>query len=74
VQGSKQLMGFAKEFTQSDAFKDDYNKWRTAKLNPDQKTKGGISKLAKIINNKIGNSIDKSENEKNYSLLIRRYW
>lgn len=66
VEGIKDLMSLAKEYTESESFQADYKKWRNAKLNPDQKTKIGLPKFGKILNNKIDNTIDKGENEKKY--------
>jgi hypothetical protein len=66
VEGIRQLIQLAREYTSSNAFKKDYKKWRNEKLNPDSKTKLGIPKFGKIISNKIDNQLDKSENEKKY--------
>lgn len=66
VAGMRQLMQLARSYTQSDQFKNDYKKWRNKQINPDAKTKMGIPKLGKIIENKIDNTLDKTENEKKY--------
>jgi hypothetical protein len=66
VAGIKQLMQLAKDYTATDEFKSDYKKWRNAKLNPDEKTRLGIPKLGKMVNNKIDNVVDKDKNEKIY--------
>lgn len=66
VEGIKQLMQLAKEYTSSEEFKSDYKKWRHARLNPDEKTRLGIPKFGKMINNKIDNTVDKEKNEKIY--------
>jgi hypothetical protein len=66
VEGIRQLMKLAKEYTSSDEFKMDYKKWRNNKLNPDSKTKIGLPKFGKMLENKIDNKVDKAENEKKY--------
>ncbi len=66
VQGIKQLIQLAKEYTASEEFKADYKKYRHAKLNPDEKTRLGVPKFGKMINNKIDNAVDKGKNEKLY--------
>jgi hypothetical protein len=66
VQVMKQLMQFAKSYTQTDEFKESYKKWRKNKLNPEEKTKLGLPKFGKMLDNKINNKMDKAENEKNY--------
>ena len=66
VEGIKQLMQLAKEYTSSDQFKTDYKKWRNKQLNPDSKGKFGLPKFGKMLENAIDNQLDKSENEKKY--------
>ncbi len=66
VKGIKQLIQLAKEYTASEEFKADYKKYRHAKLNPDEKTRLGVPKFGKMINNKIDNAVDKGKNEKLY--------
>lgn len=66
VEGIKELMRLAKEYTSTDEFKNDYKKWRNEKLNPNTKSKLGIPKFGKMLENKINNKIDKAENEKKY--------
>ena len=66
VAGIRQLITIAKEYSQTEDFKKDYKKWRNNTLNPNTKTKLGIPKLGKIIENKIHNQVDKAENEKKY--------
>jgi hypothetical protein len=66
VEGIKQLMQMAKEYTKTEEFKKEYKKLRNEKLNPDSKSKLGVPKFGKIIQNKIDNKLDKAENEKNY--------
>jgi hypothetical protein len=66
VEGIKQLMQMAKEYTSSDQFKSDYKKWRNEQLNPNSKGKLGVPKFGKILENKVNNAVDKSQNEKKY--------
>lgn len=65
-------MQLAKEYTASEEFKADYKKFRYEKLNPDEKTKIGVPKFGKMINNKIDNALDK-EKMKSYILPILLY-
>ena len=66
VEGIRQLMKLAKEYTATEEFKKDYKKWRDKKLNPDAKTKIGVPKLGKMLENKIDSKLNKAENEKKY--------
>jgi uncharacterized protein (DUF934 family) len=66
VQVIRDLIKYAREYSQTEEFKSDYKKWRKNKLNPDQKTKLGLPKFGKILDNKVNNSMDKAENEKRY--------
>src|SRR4051812_20465529 len=66
VQGIKDLIQLAKEYTASEQFKTDYKKWRNEQLNPGTKSKLGVPKFGKMLENKIDNSLDKKENEKKY--------
>jgi hypothetical protein len=66
VKGILELMRLAKEYTSSDEFKNDYKKWRNEKLNPNTKSKLGVPKFGKMLENKINNKVDKAENEKKY--------
>jgi hypothetical protein len=66
VEGVKELIQLAKEYTASDQFKSDYKKWRNEQLNPGTKSKLGIPKFGKMLENKIDNTVDKKENEKKY--------
>ncbi len=58
VDGMRQLMKFAKEYTATDEFKKAYQQWRNEKINPDSKTKLGIPKFGKMLSNKINNQVD----------------
>jgi hypothetical protein len=66
VAGIKQLMQLAREYTATEEFASSYKKWRNAKLNPDEKTRLGLPKLGKMVNNKIDNMVDKDKHEKIY--------
>lgn len=66
VEGIKELMRMAKEYTATDEFKQEYKKWRHNKLNPQAKTKLGIPKLGKMLENAVDNKLDKGDNEKIY--------
>ena len=66
VEGVKQLIQLAKEYTASEQFKTDYKKWRSKQLNSNAKTKLGVPRLGKILENKIDNAMSKSDNEKQY--------
>ncbi|MGZ8538533.1 MAG: hypothetical protein ACXWV9_09745, partial [Flavisolibacter sp.] len=66
VDGMKQLMKMAKEYTETETFKKDYKKVRNEKLNPDTKSKLGIPKFGKMLEKKLDNKLDKAENDKNY--------
>ena len=66
VQVMHQLMQFAKEYTKTDEFKEDYKKWRKEQLHHGEKTKLGLPKFGKILDNKINNTLDKQKNQKDY--------
>lgn len=66
VEGIKELMQLAKEYTSSEEFKQEYTNWRKEELNPGTKGKLGVPKFGKMLENKINNKIDKAENEKKY--------
>ena len=66
VEVVKQLINFAKTYSETDGFKADYKKWRKNKLNPTEKTKLGLPKFGKMLDNKINSQVDKGDNEKKY--------
>ena len=66
VDATRELMKMAKAYTSTEQFKSDYKKWRHAKLNPGEKTRLGLPKLGKMLNNKIDNALDGDKNEKLY--------
>jgi hypothetical protein len=66
VAGIRQLVQLAKEYTYSDEFKTDYKKWRNNRLNPGQKSKLGIPRFRKILDNAVDNAIDSKDNEDRY--------
>ena len=66
VEGMRQLMKMAKEYTETEAFKKEYKKQRNEKLNPETKTKLGVPKFGKMLEKTIDNKLDKAQNDKNY--------
>lgn len=66
VEAIKQLMELAKDYTSSEQFKADYKKWRSERLNGGTKTKLGLPKFGKMLENKIDNTLNKADNEKRY--------
>ena len=66
VAGIRQLIVLAKEYTSSEEFKSDYKKWRNNHLNPGQKSKLGIPKFRRMLDNAVDNAIDKKDNENRY--------
>lgn len=66
VAGIRELIKLAKEYTASDEFASDYKKWRNNRVNPGQKSKLGLPKFRKIIDNAVDNTVDKAmgDNEK----------
>jgi hypothetical protein len=66
VAGIRQLIQFAKEYTSSDEFEKDYQKWRKNRLNPGQKTRIGLPKFRKVLDNAVDNAVDSKENDSRY--------
>lgn len=66
VEGMKELMRMAKEYTSSEQFKKDYKKARNEKLNPETKSKLGIPKFGKMLEKKLDNKLDNTDNDKLY--------
>ena len=66
VEGVRQLIQLAREYSESEAFAKDYKKWRNKKLNPESKSKLGVPRLGKMLEKKIDNRLDKGDNEKKY--------
>jgi hypothetical protein len=66
VQVIRGLINYAKDYSRTEEFKNEYKKWRKNKLNPEEKTKLGLPRFGKMLDNKINNKMDKAENEKNY--------
>ena len=60
VAGIRQLIGLAKEYTGSEEFQKDYKKWRNNRLNPGQKSKLGIPRFRKILDNQVDKAVDKA--------------
>jgi hypothetical protein len=66
VAGIRQLISLAKDYTSSDEFSNDYKKWRNNRLNPGQKSKLGIPRFRKMLDNAVDNAIDKKDNDNRY--------
>lgn len=66
VDGIRQLMKLAREYSATEDFKKGYKKWRDQKLNPGTKSKFGVPNLGKMIENKIDGKLNKGDNEKKY--------
>jgi hypothetical protein len=66
VAGIRQLIGLAKEYTSGEEFRSDYKKWRNNRLNPGQKTRLGIPKFRRMLDNAVDNTIDKKDNDTRY--------
>ena len=66
VAGIKELIVLAKEYTSSDEFAKDYKKWRNNRLNPGQKSKLGLPRIRKVLDNAVDNAIDSKENDNRY--------
>lgn len=66
VAGIRQLIVLAKDYTSGEEFKSDYKKWRSNRLNPGQKSKLGIPKFRKMLDNAVDNAIDKKDNDDRY--------
>jgi hypothetical protein len=66
VAGIHQLIRLAKEYTSGDEFEKDYQKWRKNRLNPGQKTRIGLPKFRKILDNAVDNAIDSKDNDGRY--------
>jgi hypothetical protein len=65
VEGARQLVRFAKEYTQSAGFKKQYARWRDQELGYKQKKKGlGIPNPMKMIDKAIDKQINKGEDDK----------
>lgn len=66
VAGIRELIRFAKEYSSTPEFEEDYKAWRKSVLSPNEKTKLGIPKLGKMLDNKVNNKLNKADNEKKY--------
>lgn len=65
VEGARQLIRYAKEYTQSAGFKKQYSKWRDEQLGYKQKKKGfGIPNPMKMIDKAIDKQMNKGEDDK----------
>ena len=66
VAGIRQLILLAKDYTSGEEFREDYKKWRNNRLNPGQKTRLGLPKFRKMLDNAVDNAIDKKDNDNRY--------
>lgn len=65
VEGARQLVRFAKEYTESAAFKKQYTRWRDEQLGYKQKKKGfGIPNPMKMLDKAIDKQMNKGEDDK----------
>lgn len=68
VEGARQLIRFAKEYTQSDAFKSEYSQWRKEKLGYTAgsvtKKKFSLKNPMKMLENAVDKKLNKSDDEK----------
>lgn len=65
VAGTRQLIRFAKEYSQSGEFQKKYTKWRNERLGY-KKKKFGIPNPMKMIDNAIDKQINKADDEKRF--------
>ena len=76
VAGIRQLIKLAKEYTASDEFAGDYKKWRNGKLKPGQKSRLGVPRFKKMLDNAVDRALDSRENEERYpadpNILIKK--
>jgi hypothetical protein len=63
VEGTRQLIRFAKEYTKTEDFKRKYTKWRKEELGYKQK-KFGLPNLNKMIDNAVDKQMNKEDDEK----------
>jgi hypothetical protein len=66
VEGARQLVRFAREYTQTAAFKKEYKNWRDQQLGYKQKKKLGIPNPMKMIDKAIDKQLNKGDDEKKY--------
>ena len=67
VEGARQLVRYAREYTQSPEFKKQYSHWRDVRLGYKQKKKGlGSLNPMKMIDKAIDKQINKGDDEKKY--------
>ena len=75
VEAVKELIRFAKEYSQTDAFISSYKKWRNEKING-KKKRFGIPNPTEMLDKALDKSLNKEENEKKYpsdpSVLIKQ--
>ena len=67
VEGARQLVRFAKDYTQTAAFKKQYARWRDEQLGYKQKKKGfGIPNPMKMLDKAIDKQLNKGNDDKKY--------
>ena len=75
VEGVRELIKIARAYSESEAFKSDYKKWRNQKLNGKSKGRLGLPNPGKLFDNAIDKTMNKKENETKYpsdpAVLIR---
>jgi len=64
VEGVRQLVRFAREYTQTADFKKEYKRWRDQQLGYKQKKKLGIPNPMKMIDKAIDKQLNKAEDDK----------
>jgi len=64
VEGARQLIRYAKEYTQSATFKKQYSRWRDEQLGYKQKKKLGIPNPMKMLDKAIDKQLNKGEDDK----------
>ncbi|PWU00728.1 MAG: hypothetical protein C5B52_08405 [Bacteroidetes bacterium] len=65
VEGARQLIRFAKDYTRTEEFKDQYKRWRQEMLGGGRRPKKfGIPNPMKVLDNAIDKQLNKSDTEK----------
>jgi hypothetical protein len=67
VEGARQLVRYAREYTESPEFKKTYSRWRDEQLGYKQKKKGiGIPNPMKMLDKAIDKQLNKGDDDKKY--------
>lgn len=76
AEGARQLVRFAREYTQTSAFKKQYARWRNEQLGYKQKKKPGILNPMKMLDKAVDKQLNKGDDEKRIpsdpEILIRQ--